>query len=154
MKKDEHLKKIIEADIAYYDGAAPIMSDQEYDILRATYIARYGTEDLDYVPGKPVTTRRFRHPIEVTSLAKVDENDTEKLDAEIKRLSPVVLEPKYDGLTVVAYPDGRGSYFFVTRGSGIEGDILPNFRPMSKITAPEAVFNYDNTKYAIRGEAL
>lgn len=154
MKKDEHLKKIIEADIAYYDGAAPIMSDQEYDILRATYIARYGTEDLDYVPGKPVTTRRFRHPIEVTSLAKVDENDTEKLDAEIKRLSPVVLEPKYDGLTVVAYPDGRGSYFFVTRGSGIEGDILPNFRPMSKITAPEAVFNYDNTKYAIRGEAF
>lgn len=153
MDRKEHLKKIKEADAAYYDNADPIMSDQEYDILRATYIARYGTEDLDYVPGKPVTTRRFKHPIEVTSLAKVDENDTKKLNAEITRLSPTVLEPKYDGLTVVAYPDGHGGYFFVTRGSGVEGDILPNFRPMSKITAPEAVFNY-KYDYAIRGEAF
>lgn len=153
MDRKEHLKKIKEADTAYYDNAAPVMSDQEYDILRATYIARYGTEDLDYVPGKPVTTRRFKHPVEVTSLAKVDENDTKKLNAEITRLSPTVLEPKYDGLTVVAYPDGHGGYFFVTRGSGVEGDILPNFRPMSKITAPEAVFNY-KYDYAIRGEAF
>lgn len=153
MDRKEHLEKIKEADTTYYDNAAPIMSDQEYDILRAAYIARYGTEDLDYVPGKPVTTRRFKHPVEVTSLAKVDENDTKKLNAEITRLSPTVLEPKYDGLTVVAYPDGYGDYFFVTRGSGVEGDILPNFCPMSKITTPEAVFNY-KYDYAIRGEAF
>lgn len=153
MNKQEHLKKIKEADTAYYDNAAPVMSDQEYDILRATYIARYGTEDLDYVPGKPVTTRRFKHPVEVTSLAKVDENDTKKLNAEITRLSPTVLEPKYDGLTVVAYPNGHGGYFFVTRGSGVEGDILPNFHPAGKITFPETVFNY-KYDYAIRGEAF
>lgn len=153
MNKKEHLEKIKEADAAYYDNAAPVMSDQEYDILRATYIARYGTEDLDYVPGKPVTTRRFKHPVEVTSLAKVDENDTKKLNAEITRLSPTVLEPKYDGLTVVAYPDGHGGYFFVTRGSGVEGDILPNFHPAGKITFPETVFNY-KYDYAIRGEAF
>lgn len=153
MNRTEHLEKIKEADTAYYDNADPIMSDQEYDILRATYIARYGTEDLDYVPGKPVTTRRFKHPVEVTSLAKVDENDIKKLNAEITRLSPTVLEPKYDGLTVVAYPDGHGDYFFVTRGSGVEGDILPNFRPINKVTTPEAVFNY-KYDYAIRGEAF
>lgn len=146
MTKEEHLQQIKDADTAYYDGTDPIMSDQEYDILRATYIARYGTEDLDYVPGKPITTRRFKHPIEVTSLAKVDENDVEKYDAEIERLSPITIEPKYDGLTVVAYPDSNGGYFYVTRGSGVEGDILPSFIP-----------GYDhyneNKKYAIRGEA-
>lgn len=150
MERTEHLKKIMEADTAYYDGTEPIMSDQEYDILRATYIARYGTEDLDYVPGKPVTTRRFKHPIEVTSLAKVDENDIEKYDAELKRLAPVVLEPKYDGLTIVAYPDGDDGYFYVTRGSGTEGDILPDFRPQEKM----GEWSNDNTQYAIRGEAF
>lgn len=148
MNRKEHLRRIMSADTAYYDSAAPIMSDQEYDILRAAYIAKYGTEDLDYVPGKPITTRRFKHPIEITSLAKVDEGDTEKFDAEIERLSPVVIEPKYDGLTVVAYPDGNGSYFYVTRGSGVEGDILPYFEPDNIDKG-----NNSNTKYAIRGEA-
>jgi len=148
MNKGEHLQKIKDADTAYYDNTEPLMSDAEYDILRAAYIAKYGTEDLDYVPGKPITTRRFKHPIEVTSLAKVDEDNTEKLDAEIKRLSPVVIEPKYDGLTVVAYPDGNGSYFYVTRGSGTEGDILPYFEPDNT----DKSYN-SNTKYAIRGEA-
>lgn len=152
MNKEEHLKKIKAADAAYYDGTEPLMSDAEYDILRAAYIAKYGTEDLDYVPGKPITTRRFKHPIEVTSLAKVDEDDIEKFDAEIERLDPVVVEPKYDGLTVVAYPDNNGHYFFVTRGSGVEGDILSIFRPMNKFAPPET--HYDNTRYAIRGEAF
>lgn len=153
MDRTEHLEKIKEADTAYYDNADPVMSDQEYDILRATYIARYGTEDLDYVPGKPVTNRRFKHPIEVTSLAKVDENDTVKYDAELKRLSPVVVEPKYDGLTIVAYPDGKGGYFFVTRGSGVEGDILPSFHPIKKTGKQGIDWVSDNTEYAIRGEA-
>ena len=148
MNRKEHLGRIMAADAAYYDGTEPIMSDAEYDILRAAYIAKYGTEDLDYVPGKPITTRRFKHPIEVTSLAKVDEDDTEKFDAEIERLSTVVIEPKYDGLTVVAYPDGNGSYFYVTRGSGTEGDILPYFEPDNADKS-----NNSNTKYAIRGEA-
>lgn len=154
MNRKEHLRRIMAADTAYYDNAAPVMSDQEYDILRATYVARYGTEDLDYVPGKPVTTRRFKHPIEVTSLAKVDENDIEKYDAELKRLTPVVLEPKYDGLTVVAYPDGNGGYFFVTRGSGSEGDIIPNFHPAEKIIPEGKAWKSDNRTYAIRGEAF
>lgn len=153
MDRKEHLKKIKEADTAYYDNAAPVMSDQEYDILRATYIARYGTEDLDYVPGKPITNRRFRHPIEVISLVKVDENDIAEYDEELRRLVPVILEPKYDGLTIVGYPDRNGSYFFVTRGSGVEGDILPSFHPIEKSGEPGHDWVSDNTEYAIRGEA-
>lgn len=153
MNRKEHLQKIKEADAAYYDGTSPIMSDQEYDILRAAYIAKYGTEDLDYVPGRPVTTRRFKHPISVTSLAKVDENDVDKYESELKRLDPVVVEPKYDGLTIVAYPDGNGSYFYVTRGSGIEGDILPSFHPIKENGKQGIDWVNDNTEYAIRGEA-
>ena len=45
MNREEHLEKIKEADTAYYDDVNSIMSDQEYDILRATYIARYGEEE-------------------------------------------------------------------------------------------------------------
>lgn len=121
MKREEHLNRIQEADKAYYDDAATIMEDEEYDALRDDYIQKYGIQDLEYVPGGTVTSRKFRHLVEVISLDKVDEDDVKNLDDEIKRLTPLVIEPKYDGITIVAYPKEDGSYFFVTRGNGREG---------------------------------
>ena len=146
MTREEQLKAIKSADNAYYNLNNPTMTDQEYDVLRTDYIEKYGSDDLNYVPGNSITSRKFKHPIEVTSLAKVDEDEVAKLKSEIKRLGSVVIEPKYDGLTVVAYPKEDGSYFFVTRGSGSEGDILKWFKN-EKLTG-------SNTKYAIRGEAF
>lgn len=146
MTREEQLRKIKEADAVYFDGDTPIMSDQEYDALRNNYIEKYDSTDLDYVPGGTTSDSRFKHPIEVTSLGKVDDNDIASFDKEIKRLSPLVVEPKYDGITVVAYPNPDGTYFFVTRGNGIEGDIIPwfiQYTPTGK-----------NRKYAIRGEAF
>lgn len=146
MTREEQLKAIKSADNAYYNLNNPTMTDQEYDALRTDYIEKYGSDNLNYVPGNSITSRKFKHPIEVTSLAKVDEDEVAKLKSEIKRLGSVVIEPKYDGLTVVAYPKEDGSYFFVTRGSGSEGDILKWFKN-EKLTG-------SNTKYAIRGEAF
>lgn len=146
MTREEQLKAIKLADNAYYNLNNSIMTDQEYDALRTDYIEKYGSNDLNYVPGNSITSRKFKHPIEVTSLAKVDEDEITKLKSEIKRLGSVVIEPKYDGLTVVAYPKEDGSYFFVTRGSGSEGDILKWFKD-EKLTG-------SNIKYAIRGEAF
>lgn len=146
MTREEQLKAIKSADNAYYNLNNPTMTDQEYDALRTDYIEKYGSDDLNYVPGNSITSRKFKHPIEVTSLAKVDEDEVAKLKSEIKRLGSVVIEPKYDGLTVVAYPKEDGSYFFVTRGSGNEGDILKYFNDENLAGS--------NTKYAIRGEAF
>ena len=146
MTREKQLNTIKSADNAYYNLNNPIMTDQEYDALRTDYIEKYGSDDLNYVPGNSITSRKFKHPIEVTSLAKVDEDEVAKLKSEIKRLGSVVIEPKYDGLTVVAYPKEDGSYFFVTRGSGNEGDILKYFNDENLAGS--------NTKYAIRGEAF
>lgn len=146
MTREEQLNTIKSADNAYYNLNNPTMTDQEYDVLRTDYIEKYGSDDLNYVPGNSITSRKFKHPIEVTSLAKVDEDEVAKLKSEIKRLGSVVIEPKYDGLTVVAYPRENGSYFFVTRGSGSEGDILKWFKDKNLAGS--------NTKYAIRGEAF
>jgi NAD-dependent DNA ligase OB-fold domain len=146
MTRKDHLKKIVEADNAYYELAQPIMSDEEYDAIRSDYIEKYGSEDLDYTPGQPMSQSRFKHPIKVTSLGKVDDSDAVSFDKEIERLSPLAVEPKYDGITVVAYPNPDGTYFFVTRGDGIEGDILPWFIPYKPAGK--------NREYAIRGEAF
>lgn len=127
MEKEEMLALIKKADEAYYDKDSPIMEDKEYDSLREEYISKFGSEDLDYVPGNVNKEfKHFKHPYPVVSLAKVKQGENSKIIEKAKKLESLIIEPKLDGLTIVAYPvDGK--YIFVTRGSGTEGDVLPNF---------------------------
>ncbi|MBR1760954.1 MAG: NAD-dependent DNA ligase LigA [Schwartzia sp.] len=129
MTREEQLAAIRAADAAYYNSDAPVMTDSEYDRLRADYIAKYGSADLDYVPGEAAAAfSKFRHKVPVISLAKVKfDEERGKLESELRRLWPVLHEPKLDGLTVVAYPRADGSCTFVTRGDGKTGEVLPAF---------------------------
>lgn len=145
--KEQMLDKIKTADHAYYALDNPIMTDAEYDSLRAKFIKTYGIRDLNYVPGEVSNDFiPFKHQVPVISLSKIKRTDTDKFLKEIKKLWPVVYEPKIDGLTVVAYPNKDGSCRFVTRGNGKIGEILPNF--ISKYMGT----NVNNTGYPIRGE--
>src|SRR5574344_642492 len=145
MNKEEMLAKIKEADNAYYNEDNPIMDDVTYDNLRKEYIKQYGTKDLDYVPGNVSKgLQSFKHPIAVRSLNKVQYTDVQLINKEIKRLSPVVVEPKLDGLTIVVYPKNEQSVF-VTRGNGSAGEIIKYF--------PNKYVGKNTSSYAIRGEA-
>jgi DNA ligase (NAD+) len=152
MTKEELLSAIKQADHEYYDLDNPSMSDAEYDQLRRSYIDQYGAEDLNYVPGNAVDGfEKFRHPTPVTSLGKWTKgvDDESDLKAQIKKLWPVEVQPKYDGLTIVAYPNKNGSCKFVTRGLGGEvGEILPNFIPDYEGT------HVNDSGYPIRGEVF
>jgi len=152
LTREEHLAAIKEADNAYYGKDHPLLSDAAYDELRKSYIDQYGSDDLDYTPGEVTTDFvPFHHPVPVTSLAKIKDGETDKLHEWREKLSPVVLEPKYDGLTVVAYPQNDGSYKFVTRGSGTDGEVLPNF--ISKYEGKGQVLD-PKENHVIRGEVM
>jgi len=152
MTKEEHLSAIKQADHEYYDLDNPSMSDAEYDELRRSYIDQYGVEDLNYVPGAAADGfEKFKHPTSVTSLGKWTYGVDKVVDLKkkIQELWPVEIQPKYDGLTVVAYPNEDGSCQFVTRGLGGEvGEVLPNFIP--KYEGPDV----NNSGLPIRGEVF
>ena len=151
MTREEHLAAIKQADRTYYENDNPLLSDAAYDELRKSYIEQYGSTDLDYTPGAVTEGfQPFHHPVPVTSLAKIKDGETDKLHKWREKLSPIVLEPKYDGLTVVAYPQKDGSYKFVTRGSGTDGEVLPNF--ISKYEGKDQAF--DEEMHVIRGEVM
>ena len=144
ISRSSHLAQIKEADEAYYNADAPIMSDIEYDALRREYIEKYGSQDLDYVPGgSKKGLRSFKHQIPVTSLAKVQAKDTRLIKEKISKLFPIVIQPKLDGLTIVVYGNKA-----VTRGvHGITGEVVNNF--MSRYPL------YKNqSSYPVRGEVV
>ncbi|MCR5438227.1 MAG: hypothetical protein K6F01_02100 [Selenomonas sp.] len=147
MTREEQLKKIKAADEAYYGNSGEtILSDAEYDALRHDYIERYGTADLDYVPGAELGAEKFRHPHEAKSLGKIDESEADKLQTYIEKFLPIIVEPKLDGCSVVVYPQ-EGKPMYVTRGGGDEGDILTRFPIHPRQEAYTA-------EYPIRGEVF
>lgn len=149
MDKEQWLNAIKEADKAYYELDSPIISDSDYDTLRNGYIKKYGNDDLNYVPGKAVGEFiPFKHPTPVISLAKIKAGDVDGLEKWFNKLQRVALEPKLDGLTVVAYPGKTkdSPFTYVTRGSGVEGEILPNVSDKLRLAKT------NDCKYPIRGE--
>jgi len=150
MTREEHLAAIKKADREYYELDDPTLADEEYDALRRDYIDKYGAEDLNYVPGAATGDfDKFTHPTPVTSLSKWTKgvDDEADLNKKVAELWPVVMQPKFDGLTVVAYPNADGSCRFVTRGLGGRiGEVLPNF--ISKYEGK----GVNNSGFAIRGE--
>lgn len=136
----EQLKKLVEYhDDLYYNKSTPEITDSEYDALRDKLLS-VGKQSLDYVPGDSTGEFvRYMHTHPITSLEKV--NEEEKLRSHIKRLLPVIIEPKFDGLTIVSYESGRK----VTRGNGEIGD---------DITDNCIAIGIPSFHLAVRGEAI
>lgn len=141
MSKIENLKQQLDYhDNLYYNQDTPELSDAEYDALKQEYLNLTQLDEYNYVPGE-AQFKKYTHTTSIKSLGKI--NTIEQAREEIKRLYPVVIEPKYDGLTLVIYKDGKA----VTRGSGAIGeDVTGNVMKFIRTNNP---YNYP-----IRGEAI
>lgn len=150
-KEKELKRKIEEADRLYYVEDNPSITDQEYDKLRKEYEENFG--DLNYVAGdiKP-DFETITHPVKLLSLDKLFDDDIDieaKMKAIYKRFGDFCLEPKIDGLTVVAYPKEDGSCCFATRGKGgVTGEVIPIF--ITKYSGKNMI----DGDFAVRGEVF
>lgn len=116
MNQQEFLNLLKKYEEAYYSGE-PLVSDEEYDVLKEQYVSQYG--EYDFVPSEGDTEfKRVKHLYPLKSLDKVQLSDKDKLRKEITRLWPVVIMPKFDGLSIEIQPNLK----FITRGNGEKGD--------------------------------
>ena len=115
-------------DNLYYNKDAPEITDAEYDALKNEYVEKYG--EYNYVPGKASDDKKkFEHVEGILSLDKVKISEEDKLVSNIERLWPIIIEPKFDGLTLVSYPNTSEllrcyDLIHVTRGNGHIGEIV------------------------------
>ena len=159
----------------YYVLARPVISDAEYDALMDELRALEAQFPQLITPDSPTQRvgsrpaegfRKVRHPVPVLSLDKV--TNREELFAWHRRILKLlpeehpplayVVEPKFDGLTVVLHYEGGRFVLGATRGNGEEGeDVTANLRtvrtvPLHIPLAPDGP--QPPPRLVVRGEIL
>jgi DNA ligase (NAD+) len=160
-------EEIRKHDRLYYDEAAPIISDREYDRLYKDLID-LETQFPDLVTADSPTQRVGGKPLEafaqIHHLAPMLSLDNTYSEEEVanfyKRITrllpdekiPVVIEPKVDGVAVsLMYQKGRLKYA-ATRGDGFVGDdITQNIKTIRSV--PHQLRGDAPRVFEVRGEA-
>ena len=141
-----------EADAAYYQNDAPIMSDGDYDALRLkveTIVARFPELETADSPTKTIGAaptqgfRKVRHAVPMLSLGNAfDAEDVTDFVDRIRRFLGLaadadikfVAEPKIDGLSCALTYEKGELKLAATRGDGEEGeDVTANARQVADI---------------------
>ena len=160
-------EEIRKHDRLYYQDAAPIISDREYDRLYKELVdletqfpdLRTPDSPTQHVGGKPLEAfAQIQHRAPMLSLDNTySEEEVVNFYKRIKRLLPdekipVVIEPKVDGVAVsVMYEKGRLKYA-ATRGDGLVGDdITQNVKTIRSV--PHQLRGDVPDIFEVRGEA-
>ena len=153
-------------DLLYYEEAAPIISDREYDRLYKELVdleAQFPDlvspdSPTQRVGGKPLKAfEQVSHLVPMLSLDNTySEEEVKNFYARIRRLLPnenipVVIEPKVDGVAVsLIYENGKLRQA-ATRGDGNVGDnITQNMRTIRSV--PERLRGAAPKLLEVRGE--
>jgi len=162
--------EIAEHDRLYHQEDAPVVSDADYDALRARLIeieeahpdlvsAESPTQQVGAAPSEQFA--KVRHKVPMLSLGNVfDEEETRDFLDRVRRFLglgaddalEITAEPKIDGLGIsLRYEDGR-LVTAATRGDGYEGEnVTANVRTIGGI--PNAVKAKDfPALFEVRGE--
>jgi DNA ligase (NAD+) len=159
-------REIKEHDRYYYEEAAPVISDRDYDRLYRELVdleARFPQlvapdSPTQRVGGKPLEAfAQIRHRLPMLSLDNTySEKEVANFYRRITRLLPdekipVVIEPKVDGVAVsLLYENGKLQYA-ATRGDGVVGDdITQNVRTIRSV--PERLRGAAPKIFEARGE--
>src|SRR5207245_3486818 len=132
-------QQIREHDRHYYEEAAPIISDREYDRLYKELVdleAQFPqlvspSSPTQRVGGQPLEAfAQITHRVPMLSLDNTySEKEVANFYARITRLLPnekipVVIEPKVDGVAVSLLYEKRQLRHAATRGDGLVGDDI------------------------------
>ena len=133
----------------YYQDAAPVVTDQEYDALYrelADFEAAYPeflTPDspTQRVGGTPLEEfAQIRHRVPMLSLDNTySETEVAEFYRRVQKVLPgrdvpVIIEPKIDGVAVSLFYENGALQYAATRGDGVQGDdITQNARTIRTI---------------------
>lgn len=106
---EENSKKLLKCLDNNYYSSKGLVQDEVYDKYKNYVLSKYNNQnEYSFVPGEDLQSNKntIKHSVKILSLEKI--NKEEDLIKSIKRLMPCIIEPKFDGMTGVAYPRTYG----------------------------------------------
>jgi NAD-dependent DNA ligase len=152
LKEKELVKMVVLSNDAYYNGEAPLLTDNEYDILKEFVEKKFPKNTVIKEVGAPVEKNKVTLPYHMASMDKI-KPDTGALNAwKAKYKGPYVTSCKLDGVSGM-YSTEQNDAKLYTRGNGKIGqDIthlikhmnfpaIPGIVVRGEFIIPKAVFD-------------
>jgi len=139
LKEKELEKMIVRTNDAYYNGESPLLTDNEYDILKEFVEKKFPKNTVVQEVGAPVEKNKVTLPYHMASMDKI-KPDTGALNAwKAKYKGPYVTSCKLDGVSGMYSTEQKDAKLY-TRGNGKVGqDVTHLIKHMNFPKTPDIV---------------
>jgi len=139
---------IEEANKAYHFNKTPLMTDNEYDILKEYLEEKFPTSATLQEVGAPIIEKnKVNLPYEMASMDKIKPDTGALASWKTRFIGPYLLSCKLDGVSGLYVRDGKGEAKLYTRGNGKVGQDVSHLIPYLRFPSVKGVV-------AVRGEFI
>ena len=139
---------IEEANKAYHFNKTPLMTDNEYDILKEYLEEKFPTSATLQDVGAPIIEKnKVNLPYEMASMDKIKPDTGALASWKTRFIGPYLLSCKLDGVSGLYVRDGKGEAKLYTRGNGKVGQDVSHLIPYLRFPSVKGVV-------AVRGEFI
>ena len=140
---------VIVANDAYYNSKNPLLTDNEYDIVREYAEKKYPDNETIKQVGAPITKNKVTLPYNMPSMDKIKPDTNALANWMNKYKGPYVLSCKLDGVSGLYTTEGSEPKLY-TRGDGKVGQDVSHLLRVLKLP----LRSEGEQGYAIRGEFI
>ena len=127
---ESQLNKMMEDANSAYFNENPILSDNEYDIVKEYLAKKFPKAEVLTKVGAPISGKnKVRLPYEMPSMDKIKPDSGALESWKKKYTGPYVLSCKLDGVSGLYTCNQKGEYKLYTRGDGTVGQDISHFIP-------------------------
>ena len=143
---EKQLTALIEYANKKYYNQTPLLTDNEYDIIKEYVVEKYPTNQVILEIGAPIEKNKVKLPYHMASMDKI-KPDTGALESWTKKyVGPYVISCKLDGVSALYTTEGSNGSKLYTRGNGTYGQDISYLIPHLRLPK--------NKDLTIRGELL
>jgi DNA ligase (NAD+) len=133
------------ANDVYYNTKEPLMTDNEYDILKEYIMSKYPSDKAVLQVGAPVGKNKVKLPYEMWSMDKIKPDTGELAKWMTKYAGPYILSCKMDGVSGLYTTEGAKPKLY-TRGDGQYGQDVSHLLSVLKLPLAKGI--------VVRGEFI
>lgn len=138
LQEDQLISILEEADKAFHFNKTPIITDNEYDIVKDYTEERFGANSYFMEVGTVVEKNKVELPYTMASMDKIKPDTTALVSWKNKFSGPYILSCKLDGVSGMYSTEGDSLKLY-TRGNGKVGQDISHLIPLLRLPKKKGI---------------